>query len=217
MSIKLWGSLAVLLVAFVCMSWWLSDHQNLPERVDVSAQQLKLLSKSQAAPKAKQATKEPGRVVVLNTNRGTIEFVLYEKDCPKTTARIAELVNGGFYSGVKFPLVENSMIQTQPAKKQVPAMGGEIVSGLTHAKGTVGMARSSDTNSNTSVFYITLEPAYQLDLQNTIFGRVIKGMDVAMSIKPGDVIRTATLRSLTRDDKERFDDALKIESERRTQ
>lgn len=219
MNIKLWGLLAVLLVAFGSMSWWLAKSQEVgePERVDTSTPQLEQLSKPQVAPKAGNATKEPGRVVVLNTNRGIIEFVLYEKDCPKTTARIAELVEGGFYNGVTFPRVENWVIQTAAAKKQVPGMGIEIANGLTHAKGTVGMARTSDLNSNTSVFYITLEPAYQLDLQYTNFGRVIKGMDVAMKIKTKDVIKTATLRPITPTDRKRFNEALTIESDRRTQ
>ena len=220
MNTKLWGLLAVLLVALGCMSWWLSVRQDGPERVPSkipSKEQLEQMNKPRAAPEAPKASKAPGRVVVLSTNRGVIEFVLYEKDCPKTTARIAELVGGGFYNGVKFPRVENWVIQTQPAKKQVTPMGIEIVNGLTHAKGAVGMARPSDPNGNTSVFYIALEPAYHLDLQYTNFGRVTNGMDVAMKIKVGDVIKTAKLRPLTDADKKRFYEALKIESERKTQ
>jgi cyclophilin family peptidyl-prolyl cis-trans isomerase len=219
MNIKLWGLLALLIAGLCGMSWWLSKIQdeNKPVRVDTSTPQLEQLTKPKTAPEPKNATKEPGRVVVLTTNRGVIEFTLYEKDCPRTTARVAELVQGGFYNGVNFPRVEDWVIQTQPATKQVPAMGLEIVNGLTHAKGTVGMARTTDPNSNTSVFYITLEPAYQLDLEYTIFGRVIKGMGVAMKIKLGDTIKTATLRPLTQADKKLFDEALKIESDRRTQ
>ena len=55
------------------------------------------------------------------------------------------------------------------------------------------------------------------NFQYTNFGRVIKGMGVAMRIKLGDVIKTATLRPLTQADRKLFDEALKIESERRTQ
>jgi len=220
MNTKLWGLLAILLVALGGMSWLLSGQSNDPETQTLKVpptEKLDRMVKPQAAPKLKNATKEPGRVVVLNTNRGVIEFVLYTQDCPKTTARIAELVAGGFYNGVKFPRAENWVIQTEAAKKQVPPMGLEIVNGLTHAKGAVGMARPSDPNGNTSVFYITLEPAYHLDMQYTNFGRVINGMDVAMKIKVGDVIKTAKLRPLTDADKKRFYEALKIESERRTQ
>ncbi len=36
----------------------------------------------------KTATMSPGRVVELYTNKGRIDFVLFEKDCPKTCARI---------------------------------------------------------------------------------------------------------------------------------
>lgn len=172
---------------------------------------------SPAQEKLKTATKEPGRVVVLNTTRGKITFVLYEKDCPKTTSRIAKLVIAGAYNGVTFPRVENWVIQTGKAKQQVTPMGIEIAKGLTHAKGTVGMARAANVNTNTSVFYIALEPAYHLDFMYTSFGRVIDGMDVAMKIRTGDVIKTATIRPITDTDKKRFYDVLKVESERRTQ
>jgi len=223
MNIRLWGILAILLVALGGVSWLLSRQQNAPQREEVKpppeiAKQIdKQMGRSSAPPKIKNSTHAPGRVVVLNTTRGTIEFVLFEKDCPKTTARIADLAGSGAYNGVKFPRVEGWVIQTEAAKKTVAPMGLEIAKGLTHAKGSVGMARTSDPNMNTSVFYITLEPAPHLDLQYTNFGRVIKGIDVAMKIKLGDVIKTATVRPLTDADRKLFNEALQVEAERRTQ
>lgn len=190
----------MLLAALGGVSWFLSTQQNGPRVVKLK--QPKDLPGAQASTIVGKSTKQPGRVVVLNTARGTIEFVLYEKDCPKTTARISALVQGGFYNGVTFPRVENWVIQTDLAKKQVPPMGVEITSGLTHVKGTVGMARAQDPNSNTSVFYILLEPAPHLDSGYTNFGRVIRGMDVAAKIRLNDKINTATLRPLTAADKQ---------------
>ena len=50
----------------------------------------------------------------------------------------------------------------------------------------VGMARSSDPNSNGSQFFITLAPQPSLDGQYTVFGKVIEGLDVANSLRPRD-------------------------------
>lgn len=190
------------------------------EQMQPQRQQLQVpkeITDAEKQPPLKTATKDPGRVVVLNTNRGTIEFVLFEKDCPKTTARIADLVQRGKYNGVKFPRAENWVIQTEQAKEKVPPMDIEVAKDLTHAKGSVGMARPADPHMNTSVFYITLEPAHHLDLQYTNFGRVINGMDTAMKIRKGDVIKTATVRPLTAADKKLFFEVLQIESDRKTQ
>ncbi|MGI6296319.1 MAG: peptidylprolyl isomerase [Armatimonadota bacterium] len=220
MNYKLLGVVALLLAGLAGSSVWLSNYQESkkPQRVDLASDAMKKLTDDEQTPKPeKKATKKPGRVVVLNTTRGVIEFVLFEQDCPKTTARIAELVEGGFYNGVHFPRVEDWVIQTESAKKEVEPMGIETADGLIHAKGTVGMARSADVNSNTSVFYITLEPAFHLDFEYTVFGRVIKGMDVAMKIQTGDMIKTATIRPLTDNDVKLLDRVLQIESDRRTQ
>jgi cyclophilin family peptidyl-prolyl cis-trans isomerase len=54
-------------------------------------------------------------------------------------------------------------------------------------------------------------------MEYTNFGRVIKGMDVAMNIQTGDLIKSAKLRALTDNDKKLFNEALKAESDRRTQ
>lgn len=214
-TLKLWGLLAVLLVAAGGMSWWLAGDKSQPDRVELKPPPPP--PSKPATDNLKNATMQPGRVVVLDTTRGKIEFVMFEKDCPKTTARIAMLVQAGAYNGIKFPRVENWVIQTAPAMKQVPPMGIEVVNHLLHGKGSVGMARSADLNSNTNVFYITLEPAHHLDLQYTNFGRVINGIDVAMKIKLFDTIKTATIRPMNDLDRKRFNEVLTVEAERRTQ
>jgi cyclophilin family peptidyl-prolyl cis-trans isomerase len=59
--------------------------------------------------------------------------------------------------------------------------GLEIVDDLRFdAAGVVGMARSSDPNSNGSQFYITLAPTPSLDGQYTVFGRLADADSVAV-------------------------------------
>lgn len=161
-----------------------------------------------------KATMEPGRVVELNTSRGLIAFTLFEKDCPITTSRIADLVMQGLYDGVKWPRVEEWVIQTAEAKSPVPGIGLELAEGLRSAKGAVGMARTDDPNSNTSVFYILKEPQPALEGKYTTFGRLLYGMEAAMKIKTGDVIKSAKLRPLTDKDRKRLGEVLAIETER---
>ena len=209
---KRWILLIVLIAAMVGSYNWLNQTPTQLHKEEIAQKPTAEMLKSQT-----KATLTPGRVVELQTNKGNIDFVLFEKDCPLTTKRIAGLVAAGKYNGVKFPRVEGWVIQTDKAKADVKPMGIEVKRGLVHAKGAVGMARTSDPNSNTSIFYILLDPQPGLNGQYTVFGRVIRGMDTVIKIKKGDVIRKATIRPLTAKDRKDFMEILKIEAERKTE
>jgi len=65
-----------------------------------------------AAPAAPKDTKpQTGRWVVVETNKGTIKFALYEKDAPITTRNFIELANRKFYDGLTFHRVEDWVAQ----------------------------------------------------------------------------------------------------------
>lgn len=217
MNIRLWALLAALLVACGGISWWLSRQQNRPEREALTVPKNLDEIANPKRVKLKTATLQPGRVVVLNTNRGKIEFVLYEKDCPITTARIAKLVQSGAYDGVGFPRAEEWVIQIDPANEEVDGMGIEVAKGLLFDEGSVGMARAGDINSSTSVFFIALKPAHHLDLKYTNFGRVTSGMEVGRKIAAGDQITTATLRPFSDGDRKRLAGLLKATAQPRSQ
>lgn len=61
---------------------------------------------------------------------------------------------------------------------------------LTHERGVIAMARTSEPDSAGSQFYITLAPAHPLDGQYAVFGAVTDGMDVVDRLAVGDVIRS---------------------------
>ena len=51
-----------------------------------------------------------------------------------------------------------------------------------HRRGIVSMARTNDPNSAGSQFFIVVKDSNFLDGQYTVFGEVVKGMDVADKI-----------------------------------
>jgi len=213
---KIWAGVILLLAAFVAVQQWLSATPTDYERKDIREappDNEKNRNKDLA-----EATMTPGRVIELETTKGRIDLVLFEKDCPTTTSRIAELVQAGCYNGTQFVrVVKNELIQTAPCKRQVRPIGLEVLKGLINAKGAVGMARGDDRNSGTSQFYILLEPMRHLDYDYTVFGRLITGMDVAFKISKGDTIKRALVRSLTPEDRRLFEKKLEIESKRKTE
>ena len=59
---------------------------------------------------------------------------------------------------------------------------------LHHHKGSLTMARSLALDSASSQFYISLKSLPELDGRYSVFGRIIKGLDVLDKIKEGDLI-----------------------------
>ena len=139
-------------------------------------------------------------VAIIETNMGTIEIELYEKETPKTVENFAGLAKKGYYKGIIFHrVIDNFMIQggdpTGTGSGGESLWGGkfedEIVPSLTFDKpGYLAMANAGP-NTNGSQFFITTAPTGWLNGNHTIFGKVIKGMDVVNAIgktqtKPGD-------------------------------
>jgi cyclophilin family peptidyl-prolyl cis-trans isomerase len=137
-------------------------------------------------------------IVVLETSMGDITIELYPKDAPKHCANFKKLVNEGFYDGTAFHrVIPGFMIQggdpnSKDDDRSNDGLGGpgytipaEIK--LKHELGSVAAARLGDQvnpkrESSGSQFYIVVGDASHLDGQYTVFGKVIKGEDVAINI-----------------------------------
>ena len=142
------------------------------------------------------------RTATIETNKGTIKFMLNEDLAPITTGNFIELAQSKFYDGLKFHRVEpNFVIQggcphgtgTGGSGKNIPL---EVTPNLKHGEaGAVAMARSSAPNSASSQFYITLAPTPFLDGNYAVFGRVTEGLDVVGQIRVGDVMNSVTITS----------------------
>lgn len=141
--------------------------------------------------KDKKKMNEKQTVAVIQTNMGTIEIELFADKTPKTVENFVGLANKGYYNGVIFHrVIDKFMIQggdpTGTGRGGESFWGGkfndEIVPELKHdGEGILSMANAGP-NTNGSQFFITLVATPWLDGKHTVFGKVIKGMDVVRAI-----------------------------------
>jgi cyclophilin family peptidyl-prolyl cis-trans isomerase len=151
-----------------------------------------------------------GPTIVLETVKGTIEIETYPEDAPKTVAHIVELVKKNFYNGMRFHRVEpNFLVQIGVRESRdmslvewwgrKPGTGNpigvaEITKKRRHVVGSVGMAHAGDPKSAESQFYIIMQPRPGLDGKYTVFGKVVRGMDVVQKIKKADMLKRASVQ-----------------------
>ncbi|MBP5274632.1 MAG: peptidylprolyl isomerase [Abditibacteriota bacterium] len=141
------------------------------------------------------------KTAVIQTNKGTIEFELFEELAPITSANFIKLAGQGFYDGLTWHrVVPGFVIQGGCPKGNGTGGSGEnipleVCPELKHdSEGVVAMARSVLPDSASSQFYITLGAFPHLDMQYAVFGKVTKGMDVVKSIEQGDFMLKVAVR-----------------------
>ena len=140
-------------------------------------------------------------VVTISTSFGEITLLLYDQT-PKHKENFLKLAKKGFYDGTTFHrIIDEFMIQggdpnTKDDDKTNDGSGGpgytvpaEFIEEYTHDRGVIAAARQQDRvnpkkASNGSQFYIVEnEDGYHsLDGKYTVFGRVIKGIEVIEEI-----------------------------------
>lgn len=162
-----------------------------------------------SGPSARQPSPGAGPVVVLETAKGIIELETYPEEAPKTVAHILALVRKGFYNGLRFHRAErNFVIQVgDPQTRNMtliehwgrrssgnPIGVAEISKKRRNTRGAVGMGHSGSAKDADSQFYIALRNAPELDGKYTVFGRVIRGMDVAAKIERADLLKKASVK-----------------------
>jgi peptidylprolyl isomerase/peptidyl-prolyl cis-trans isomerase B (cyclophilin B) len=139
----------------------------------------------------------PFAVIVMEKG-GEIRIELYPEDAPRTVESFVALSKKGFYNGLRFHRVVPGFV-VQGGDPKGDGTGGP---GYTlkaefnkrkHVRGTVAMARSQHPDSAGSQFYICFAPTPHLDGQYTVFGQVVKGMEVVDGIKVGDRMKSVTI------------------------
>jgi len=147
------------------------------------------------------------RKAIIETNKGSITIELYEDKAPITAGNFIDLVERGFYDGLKFHRFEPGFV-IQGGDPRGNGTGGfidpqtgrerriklEVTPGLKHGDaGGVAMARSQDPSSASCQFYITLGPAAFLDMNYAVFGRVSDGMDAVNKLRAGDMMTSVKM------------------------
>jgi peptidyl-prolyl cis-trans isomerase B (cyclophilin B) len=114
-----------------------------------------------------------------------IEF--YPDKAPNHVRNFKWLADHHFYDGVKFHrIIKGFMIQGgDPTGTGSGGPGWSVnaeFNDVKHTKGIVSMARTNDPNSAGSQFFIMDGTTPSLDGQYTVFGKVIKGIEVEEKI-----------------------------------
>lgn len=163
-------------------------------------------TKATKAPKATETaevTKEPEskttdtkgkhHAKIKVKNYGTIEVELDGATAPITVANFIKLVNEKFYDGLTFHrIISGFMIQGGDPLGNGTGWFGETIKGefssngvennISHKRGVISMARSSDPDSASSQFFIMHQDSTYLDGEYAAFGKVTKGMSVVDKI-----------------------------------
>jgi peptidyl-prolyl cis-trans isomerase B (cyclophilin B) len=142
---------------------------------------------------------DPVKKAVIETDKGNIELVLFDKEAPNTVKNFEKLANSGFYNGLKFHrVIPDFMIQGGcPKGTGTGGPGYTIKCEINihkHGTGALSMAHAGKDTGG-SQFFITHSPQPHLDGKHTVFGKVEKGMEVVNKIKVGDVMRKVTVIS----------------------
>jgi len=114
---------------------------------------------------------------------GTMVIEFYPDKAPNHVRNFKWLTDHGFYNGVAFHrVIKGFMIQGGDPQGNGQGGPGWTVNAefndRPHVKGILSMARTSDPNSAGSQFFICHGDPSNLNGQYTVFGKVIKGLDV---------------------------------------
>ncbi|RMF94567.1 MAG: peptidylprolyl isomerase [Planctomycetota bacterium] len=132
--------------------------------------------------------------VLLKTTKGDIVVELFEDQAPNTVANFISLVEKGFYDGIAFHRVIPGFM-AQGGDPRGDGTGGpgyrirdeyDLPGARLHFRGSLSMANTGQPDTNGSQFFITYMPTGHLNHKHTVFGRVIKGMDVVDKLQPRD-------------------------------
>ncbi|HEU4559776.1 MAG TPA: HEAT repeat domain-containing protein [Longimicrobium sp.] len=135
----------------------------------------------------------------LVTSRGTIELALFADDAPLTVDNFLSLARRGYFNGQEWPrVVANFVIQGGDPRGDTNGGPGysirDEINRHPYLSGTLGMALSGPDTGG-SQWFVTHSPQPHLDGTYTVFGRAVRGMDVAGTIVPGDrIIRVEEVR-----------------------
>lgn len=159
------------------------------------------ISQETTAPTAEETTAETEAANAVNTyyadiviqDYGTITVQLDAEAAPATVENFISLAESGFYDGLTFHrIIEDFMMQGGDPNGDGTGGSEDTIVGefrengydnpLSHTRGAISMARSSDYDSASSQFFIVQKDSTYLDGQYAVFGYVTEGMEIVDAI-----------------------------------
>ncbi|WAC08445.1 MAG: peptidylprolyl isomerase [Thermodesulfobacteriota bacterium] len=154
------------------------------------------------SPPAMQIDEKKMYGITIETCRGTMELELYPQHAPKTVNNFVFLAQEGFYDGVVFHRVIPDFV-IQGGDPTGTGRGGpgyrfeDECTGnpLIHERGAISMANAGP-NTNGSQFFIAHSPQPHLNGKHTVFGKVVKGLEVVDAVRQGDKMDRVTVTEI---------------------
>jgi peptidyl-prolyl cis-trans isomerase A (cyclophilin A) len=146
---------------------------------------------------------KPENIAVLNTDCGNVIIELYPEISPNAVVRFKKLVNSSAYDDVAFHrVIKDKLVQSGDlefgkkdqlnygkigtGKSGLGTIKSEIDAEFIFKKGSVGLARSLNYDTEDSQFFIILDDEPLFEGEYTPIGKVIYGIKILEKIKYSD-------------------------------
>lgn len=152
---------------------------------------------------------------------GNIKLELDRDTAPITVDNFVKLSKEGFYDNLTFHrIIDGFMIQGGDPNKNGIGGSNKTIKGefknngvnnkISHTRGVISMARSSDNNSASSQFFIMQKDNTYLDGEYAAFGKVTSGIEIVDKIV-NDVSKYGDGNGLIPEDKQPIIETISIE------
>ena len=143
---------------------------------------------------------EPQNIAILNATCGNVIIELYPNISPNGVSRFKTLIKSGAYNDSAFHrVIENKLIQAGDlefgkrenldygrvgsGKSGLGTIKSELDGEFKYTRGSVGLARTFEMNTEDSQFFIILKDEPLFEGEYTPVGKVLYGMEVLETIK----------------------------------
>ena len=144
--------------------------------------------------------KNSDNIAILNAPCGNVIIELYPKISPNGVKRFKKLIKSNAYDNVAFHrVIKNKLVQSGDlefgkkdslnygkigtGKSGLGTIKSEIDNRFDFNKGSVGLARTFENNTEDSQFFIVLQDEPLFEGEYTPLGKVIYGLDILKKIK----------------------------------
>lgn len=138
-------------------------------------------------------------IAVLTTKHGEIELELFLNETPFTVLNFVALAERGFFDGLTFHrVVSNFVVQGGDPKGDGTGGAEQTIrsefSPRSFERGMLGMA-SAGKDTESSQWFIMHSHQPHLDGRYALFGKALRGMDIADRIQQGDAILSVRVKA----------------------